>query len=231
MLDCMYITRYDEANSDSYRYLNWPDSTVQEAAMEQVLMNREGKLFGQTGETVLDPMTALSSALALDGSCSLRSFFFLLKNYPDLQRISGFLPKALDDVADCPASGCLHDEIEALVVGKTMELIGFPGEPRAELYLWLRGLARPETPEEADAPGASLRTLPALMEAHRDIRFIPLQLLLDTPLLLGGMKHVVLGGVNRDLHCATRFTLFEVVDGLAWELGFQGGSQQCSLGR
>ncbi len=213
------------------RYLKRPDSTVQEAAMEQVLMNMKGELIGQTGETVSDPMAVLSSALALDASCSLRSFFFLLTNYPELQRISGFLSKALEEAESCPASGCTHGEIDALVVGKTMELIGFPGEPRAELYLWLRGLARHETPEGGDAADAAPRTLPALMEADREIRFIPLQLLLDTPLLLGGMKHVVLGGVNRDLHCATRFTLFEVVDGLAWELGFQGGSQQCSLGR
>lgn len=197
--------------------------------MEQVHMTIEGGLVGQTGgQPVADPMAALSSALVFDGPCSLRSFFRLLDRYSDLQRISGFLPKALEEAAGCPPSGCLHDEISALIVGKTMELIGFPGEPRAELYLWLRGLARPETPEGADpAPG----TLPALMQADREIRFIPLQLLLDTPLLLGGMKHVVLGDVNRSLYCATRFTLFEVVDGLAWELGFQGGSQQCSLGR
>lgn len=208
--------------------------------MEQVFMTKEGELFGTAHEPVSDPLGALSSALVLDEDCSLRSFFSLLQRYPALLAISGFLPKALEEALDCPASGCRSDDIDVLVLGKTMELIGFPGEPRAELYLWLRGLA-PAEPQDAlpDAPGKSdpedpddpSASLSALMAADKEIRFVPMRLLLDTPLLLGGMRHVVLGDVNRSLFCATRFTLFEVVDGMAWELGFQGGSQQCSLGR
>jgi hypothetical protein len=83
----------------------------------------------------------------------------------------------------------------------------------------------------AEDSGQHGLSLPGLMEADKEIRFIPLQILLDTPLFLAGLKHVVLGDVDRNLFCETRFTLFEVIDGLAWELGFQGGSQQCSIGR
>jgi hypothetical protein len=167
----------------------------------------------------------------------LRSFFALLVRYPDLQKLSGFLPVAVKEAQSCPASGCLCDEIALLVLGKTMELIGFPGEPRAELYLWLRGLAPRRLEEFArenaapEATGHAGHPLELLLEADRETRFIPLRILLDTPLVFSGLRHVVLGDTDRKLFCESRFTLFEAVDGLAWELGFQGGNQQCSLGR
>ncbi len=203
--------------------------------METVRLTRDGRLVGPGDVPVTDPLPALSLAISLEEGCTLRSFFLMLRRYPDLPRLSEFLPAVLTDAEKCPASGCLSDEISLLAVGKTMELIGFPGEPRAELYLWLRGLAAPSggaapsaLDAEAEQPGIFLA---GLMGANREIRFIPLEILLDTPLFLAGLKHVVLGDVDRSLFCETRFTLFEVVDGLAWEFGFRGGSQQCSIGR
>ena len=201
--------------------------------METVRLTRDGRLVGPGDVPVTDPLPALSLAISLEEGCTLRSFFLMLRRYPDLLKLSEFLPAVLADAEKCPVSGCLSDDISLLAVGKTMELIGFPGEPRAELYLWLRGLAAPSggaVPPSLDAeqPGVFLA---GLMEANREIRFTPLEILLDTPLFLAGLKHVVLGDVDRSLFCETRFTLFEVVDGLAWEFGFRGGSQQCSIGR
>ena len=201
--------------------------------MEKVRLTHDGRLLGQEGKAPANPLPLLSSPLELDGTCSLRSLFSMLRTYPVLQTLSQFLPAALEDMANCPPSGCLSDDLRLLVFGKTMELIGFPGKPRAELYTWLRGspLGLEEFPPDDDQDSHEDARLAALMEADRETRFIPLQILLDTPLVLGGLKHVVLGDVNRQLFCRTRFTLFEMVDGLAWELGFRGGSQQCSLGR
>lgn len=201
--------------------------------METVLLTADGRLVGPGEALLVDPLPALSFALLLDKGCTLRSFFQMLARYPDLTKLSGFLPAALADAEQCPASGCCSGQVALLVVGKTMELIGFPGKPRAELYIWLRGLAASGAEEgKTPAPEGSCEpSLAELMEANQETRFIPLQILLDTPLFLAGLKHVVLGDVDRSLFCETRFTLFEVVDGLAWEFGFQGGSQQCSIGR
>ena len=203
--------------------------------MDTVRLTRDGRLVGPGDVPVTDPLPALSLAVSLEEGCTLRSFFLMLRRYPDLPKLSEFLPIALADAEKCPASGCVSDDIALLAVGKTMELIGFPGEPRAEMYLWLRGLAAPSGEAAPLSPGAAADQrgafLAGLMEADREIRFIPLEILLDTPLFLAGLKHVVLGDVDRSLFCETRFTLFEVVDGLAWELGFRGGSQQCSIGR
>jgi hypothetical protein len=202
--------------------------------METVKLSCDGRLLLPDGATAADPLRVLSSVLSLEDGCALRSFFLLLRRYPELLKLSGFLPAALADAEECPKSGCLNDEIALLAVGKTMELIGFPGKPRAEQYLWLRGLAAKFAGQQegsVEKRGQCALSLAELMEADRELRFVPLRMLLDTPLFLTGLRHVVLGDVNRNLFCETRFTLFEVVDGLAWELGFQGGSQQCSIGR
>lgn len=199
--------------------------------METARLTPSGTLLSDGFSEVADPMLLLGDRLELQPGCTLRSFFRMLSEYPVLVRLSRFLPAALEEAAACPPTGCLTDEAPALVLGRTMELIGFPGEPRAELYVWLRGLEFPEREGGAANSGNGLPPLAVLMEANKDTRFIPLRMLLDTPLFLGGLMHVVLGDVDRRLVCESRFTLFEVVDGLAWELGFHGGSQQCSIGR
>lgn len=199
--------------------------------MEQAFLTEKGELLTAAKKPPADPLRVLSSPLVLDERCTLRSFFSLLRRYPVLSDMSDFLPGALEDAAKCPAFGCLADDIAFLVLGKTFELIGFPGEPRAELYLWLRGLAPAAAGQNALSSTAHHPPMPTLMEADKEIRFVPLQLLLDIPLVLGGMKHVLLGDMNRSLFCNTQFTLFEIIDGLAWELGFQGGSQQCNAVR
>lgn len=215
--------------------------------MESARLSPDGHLHSPEGIPFASALPVLSHALALDGRCTLRSFFRLLDRHPELLQLSAFLAPALAEAGTCPASGCRSDDISALVIGRTMELIGFPGRPRAELYLWLRGLdaATDGGPTDAaaadktatkgaatdDAAADTPDALARLMGANRELRFVPLQVLLDTPLFLSGLKHVVLGDVDRSLVCASRFTLFEIVDGLAWEFGFRGGSQQCSIGR
>lgn len=207
-------------------------NVTQDMAMENVQLTQDGRLLGSDSLPAADPLPVLSFSLTLEEGCTLRSFFAMLHRYPVLLKLSEFLPATLADAEKCPSSGCLSGDIDLLVVGKTMELIGFPGKPRAELYFWLRG--QTAEPGESGSPSGSCgrdTSLEGLMHADRETRFIPLQVLLDTPLFLGGLKHVVLGDVNRSLLCATRFSLFEVIDGLAWEFGFQGGTQQCSIGR
>lgn len=207
--------------------------------METVVhLTKDGLLLGPSGSES-SPLAALCRPLRLEEGYSLRSFFSLLVRYPVLLQISQFLPAALEDAGKCPAVGCRTDEVSVLVLGKTVELIGFPGKPRSEIYIWLRGLVPASGAGDSgsgsmDVSGKDFRSSfppSGLREADRDIRFISLRLLLDTPLVLGGLQHVLLGDVDQRLFCETRFTLFEIIDGLAWELGFQGGTQQCSIGR
>ncbi len=204
--------------------------------MEKVHITPSGMLTTAEGNTVQDPLPALHCLLYLEPECTLRSFFSMLVNYPILQSLSEFLPVATAEGTACPSAECKHDEINLLVIGKTMELIGFPGEPRAVSYLWLRGFsgavdcptATTKSMQESAGTSASI---PLYAGADKEIRFIPLRMLLDTPLALGGLKHILLGSARRELFCTSSFTLFETIDGLAWEFGFQNDAQQCSLRR
>lgn len=196
--------------------------------METVQLTPEGTLLGAACLPVHTPLPFLGKQLVLETGCTLRSFFRMCVQYPVLQELSEFLPDWVAEAAECPEQGCSCPEITHLVMGKTNEFWGFPPPPRVEQFLWLRGIP-PEHTATWQAQGGEERTATAL--ATVEVRFIPASLLLDIPLVLGALKHTVLGNVNHELMCTSRFTLFEVVDGLAWECSFRGGTQQCSLGR
>lgn len=179
--------------------------------MEKLRLAKDGRLT-RDGVAATNPLPLLPLPLELEEGCTLRSFFALLKRYPLLQELSEFLPGALDEAENCPPTGCSTEEMRAVVLGKSLELIGFPGPVRTEYYTWLRGRGLSEL-SMAGPAGADDN------QPDKEIRFIPLARLLDTPLELGCLQHVILGDIDRRLFCQTRFTLFELVDGLAWELG------------
>ena len=88
-----------------------------------------------------------------------------------------------------------------------MELTGFPGTPRVDVYLAVEGVGD-ELPE---------------------LRFFRLRDMLDTPLQTGTARHVLLGETTTALDAETSFTVFDLLEGMGWELGFQGGSLTCNL--
>jgi hypothetical protein len=106
--------------------------------------------------------------------------------------------------------GCRTHAFDRLEFGKTVEMIGFPGKPRLEIYHSLYGAVGTEKVE---------------------IRQIPLEELLDMPLGLGRLKHIVFGDRVDVLEFDTVFTLFEFIEGIVWELGFQGTLMACELRR
>ena len=53
--------------------------------------------------------------------------------------------------------------------------------------------------------------------------------MLDTPLQTGTARHVLLGETATALDAETSFTVFDLLEGMGWELGFQGGSLTCNL--
>ncbi len=158
-------------------------------------------------------LQCLGLCVSLDNDCTLRSFFAMLRNYPLLAGVNPFLPGAAKQAADCPSSGCSTPDMTDLAVSRVVELTGAPGEPSMTVYTILRGRREPGGHGETE------------------LRFHPLKVLLDMPLRLGKLRHAVFGDRTSILECGTVFTLFEILEGIAWELGFQGGSQQCSLRR
>jgi len=97
-----------------------------------------------------------------------------------------------------------------LCFGKTVEMAGFPGTPKLTIYHWLNGVSRTETSE---------------------IRSVALENFLDMPLQLGRLKHVVFGDKMDTFDFETAYSLFEFIDGIVWELSFQGTLTACELRR
>jgi hypothetical protein len=88
-------------------------------------------------------------------------------------------------------------------------MIGVP-KKRLEIYSAIRGMHKSDSVE---------------------IRSLQLTSLLDMPLKLGRLKHVVFGDRVDIFEFDTVFTLFEFIDGITWELSFHVIPEQCELRR
>jgi len=179
--------------------------------MNQVQLQADGSLKTEGRSTALDPFALLGHQIVLDDACTLRSFFLLLEHYPELMRLSAFLQGLLVQYRQCPDNGCRWDAFEALELAKTVEMVGYPGVPRLDIYNALKG-CDPQTP---DRPV--------------EIRSLALAHLLDLPLRLGPLNHVVFGDRMDDFTYNTVYTLFEFIDSIAWALSFHGTPEQCQI--
>jgi hypothetical protein len=155
------------------------------------------------------PLPYLGFQILLDEEFSLRSFFELLECYPMLAELNAFLSAYQEQYRACPKSGCEFAGVDHLEFSKTVEMIGSP-EKRLEIYHSLKGVSGGHTIE---------------------ITSFQLPNLLDLSLKLGKLKHVVFGDRVDIFEFDTVFTLFEFIDGVAWELSFHGTPDQCALRR
>lgn len=176
--------------------------------MNVVQLGAEGDLFFG-GQVVADDVLAhLGERLTLAEGCTLRSFFQMIETCPDLGRINRLLPAHLQQFRDCPPTGCNTAGCDCLLFVKTVEMIGFPGRPRLEIYTSLKG---------------------RIGDKVEEIRSSRLNGLLDLPLQLGRLKHIVFGDRMDVFEYDTVYTLFEFIDGIAWELSFHGTPEACEL--
>lgn len=178
--------------------------------MEQVTLRRGGLIEAEGRDVGDDPLPWLGAALALDGDARLRDFFAMLARHPVLVRVSPFLPGLMEQYAEWPGRCPEPLGIEEIVVIKVVELIGFPGPPCLEIYTALTGMCGGEEVE---------------LKAH------PVKTIVDLPVRLGRLKHRVFGDRLEEMEFTTRHTLFEFIDGMAWQLGFHGTPMECALRR
>ena len=177
--------------------------------MNAVTLKPDGTIIlsGQTVDTVR--LDLLSYQITLEEVYSLRSFFKMLDKYALFATINAFFPTYTDQVQRCPAHGCDAGFFDYLEFGKTVEMIGVP-DKRLEIYNSLSGVYAGETSE---------------------IKSMQLASLLDVPLKLGKLKHIVFGDRVDIFEFDTVYTLFEFIDGIAWQLSFHATPEHCELRR
>jgi hypothetical protein len=177
--------------------------------MNAVTLKKDGaiNLNGQTVAT--DALDVLSCRIVLEEVYTLRSFFKMLNKYALLEKLNAFFPSYIEQYDKCPEQGCDAGFLDYLEFGKTVEMIGVP-DKRLEIYHSLFGVHASETTE---------------------IKSMQLASLLDIPLKLGRLKHIIFGDRVDIFEFDTVYTLFEFIDGIAWQLGFHATPEKCELRR
>jgi hypothetical protein len=177
--------------------------------MNTIALKQDGSILldGKTVATEL--LKVLGFRVELEEGFPLRGYFEMLGKYSLLLELNDFFPVFREQFRDCPKNGCCFNGIDYLEFSKTIEMIGFPGK-RLEIYTSLMGIYGKETCE---------------------IKSLQLENLLDLPVKLGRLKHVIFGDRVDIFEFDTVYTLFEFIDGIAWELSFHGTPKQCEIRR
>ncbi len=177
--------------------------------MYAVALKRDGTIHHRQQALDSDVLKYLSYQIRLEEAYTLRSFFEMISKYTLLGKLNSYFPTYIEQYLKCPAEGCDSASVDHLEFAKTIEMIGYP-EKRLEIYSSIRGILKDDAVE---------------------IRSLQLNSLLDLPLKLGRLKHVVFGDRVDIFEFDTVFTLFEFIDGITWELSFHVIPEQCELRR
>ncbi|MCP3955414.1 MAG: hypothetical protein GY697_24815 [Desulfobacterales bacterium] len=176
--------------------------------MNTILLRSDGSLEDNRKAVAKEPLKYLSAGIELESGYTLRSFFRMLQHYPELPVLNEFSGQLLEQVGQSPSSGCEYPGIDCLEMGKTVEMIGFPGKPRLEIYATFQGRCGDDLNE---------------------IRSIRVEHLLDLPVSLGRLRHVIFGDKMDLLEFETVYNLFEFMEAIIWELSFHGTPAQCNI--
>jgi hypothetical protein len=178
--------------------------------MNRITLHGDGSIGSEEREGGIDPLEYLGFGIVLEAGYRLRSFFRMIERFPLLIKLNPFLPAFLEIYRQAPKTGCIWPDFDCLEFTKTVEMIGFPGKPRLEIYHSILGV------RDQDAS---------------EIRFIQMENLLDMPVRLGKLKHIVFGDTVDIFEFETVFTLFEYIDSISWEFSFHGTPKECQLRR
>lgn len=176
--------------------------------MNQVTLRPNGLMEVGAKPVTNQPLLYLGYQLQLAPECTLRSYFQMIDTYAPFSQLGDFFQILREQYARCPAQGCQWPDYDCLEFAKIVEMIGYPGEPRLEIYNAFQGVKGAEAEE---------------------IRTLPLEVLLDMPVRLGNLKHKVFGDQVDTFEFETVYSLFEFIDGIAWELSFHGVPPECQL--
>ncbi|MDC0336320.1 hypothetical protein OAN24_05460 [Pseudodesulfovibrio sp.] len=176
--------------------------------MNTIQLARNGMLISDQGNEVSEPLSALAGKVTLDTGYSLRSFLEMMHRYPVFQPINMFITPLMEECAGCPDSGCTSGGLTHMGLVKKVEMIGFPGEPRFNVLCTLVGFYNNE---------------------EQELRLFQMDSLLDVPIKLGMLKHTVFGDRVNVMEFETDYSLFEFIEGVAWEFGFQRFPEHCSI--
>lgn len=176
--------------------------------MEKIILTPKGIIL-KKGKPVKDNIFSfLSHAIELEPGFTLSSFFAMVSQYPELIKLSQFLDTYL--IMATAGNGKFPKtlEIENLVFFKTIAMKGFPGKPGIQIYNSLKGIKEDQT---------------------KALKFFQMESLLEHKLILGDLKHIIFGDGQDMFTYETFYSLFELIEGITWEMSFNFNPLQCSI--
>ena len=176
--------------------------------MNQITLLNDGSIIESNKIVPGDSLMILGCQVELGQGYTLRSFFQMFEKYELLVKLDAFVADCMQRYQGCPKTHCVSDDIDHLEFYKTVEMIGFPDEPRLEIYHTLCGVRGTET---------------------LAIKLFHLESILDMSLKLGVLKHIIFGDKVDVFEFDTVFNLFEFIGGIVWELSFQGTPKECAI--
>lgn len=176
--------------------------------MDLITLHTDGSIRYRNSDVAANPIMFLGYTVALAPGYTLRSFFEMLRAHAALTGLNPFLPSFTEQYAKCPPADCRLGGVDYLEMMRTIEMVGFPGEPQINVFVTLHGIGP---------------------DGDVDIRPFWIDSLLDLPLVLGKLKHVVFGDKMDAFRFETVFNLFEVIDGIAWQLSFHNLPRECKV--
>ena len=177
--------------------------------MNAVTLKKDGSIHLDGKPVATDALDLLSFQIRLEETYTLRSFFKMVNKYTLFVRLNAFFPDYTEQYHRCPEEGCDAGLLDYLEFSKTVEMIGVP-DKRLEIYNSLSGVQA---------------------NASAEIKSMQLASFLDVRLKLGKLKHIVFGDRVDIFEFDTVYTLFEFIDGIAWQLSFHATPEQCELRR
>lgn len=177
--------------------------------MNAVTLKKDGSIHLNGKTVATNALNLISFQIALEENYTLRSFFKMVDKFTLFAKLNAFFPDYAEQYHRCPEQGCDAGLFDYLEFSKTVEMIGVP-EKRLEIYNSLFGVHANETSE---------------------IKSMQLASLLDVRLKLGKLKHIIFGDRVDIFEFDTVYTLFEFIDGIAWQFGFHATPEQCELRR
>ena len=178
--------------------------------MESITLMPDGWIYKKDKKIGPDILPLLSNTICLEKGVTLGSFFKMIGQYPDLVRLSDYLEPLLKIAGAAGASAYASEDIQKLVFYKTIAMKGFPGTPRVEIYNSLKGVQD---------------------EKKILLKFFSVETLVHHELILGKLEHVIFGDGQDMFTYDTYYSLFELVEGIAWDLSFCFNPIQCTLRR
>ena len=176
--------------------------------MDKLLLSRNGTLKKKGKKISQNPLNVLSNLIELEHGYTLGSFFSMFKKYEILIQLSELLEPLAQMASNAGDNYPKDPEINRLIFYKTIAMKGFPGKPGVEIYNSLKGVKDGET---------------------IGLKFFQMESLMEHELCLGELKHIIFGDSQDMFTYETHYSLYELIEGVSWELSFNFNPLQCSI--